>query len=430
MHRAQGMTVDSAHVLADRMTSREAAYVALTRGRDSNCIYLETGDAEPVADVLAQIAAHSDPDQSAHDTIRDEHNRVHNIVALSDQYGDVAARANDVRFQDVATRALGEDAAQALVDGDSWPALASALTHAEKAGYDPVATLRSAHAQREIDSAEDVAAVLHWRIETVLDARGPRAEAPAGAETPRPVPERIADPRPLTGAGLSDEWREHLQERYDHLAKLFVQRGQAVAADKPAWSAQLGNIPVDEQRRCEWVSLAAEGDTFRSRYQVPDTEETAIPEIYRTGRVGKDLAARVTASHKSDELRQHAAERRDAAEQERTRTLDQQQATRDRLDKAIQDRVREEQERQQTNPRPDQPTGPTHTRGPLTTAFPWAQLPAFRRSVAPRAMVVNRTTTAAKNTHASMSTVPIRTAPTSGLPPSPWAASTFAATAF
>lgn len=367
VHRAQGMTVDSAHVLADRTTSREAAYVALTRGRDSNRIYLETGDAEAVADVLAQIAAHSDPDQSAHDTIRDEHQRVHNIVALSDQYGDVAARANDVRFHEVGTHALGADTAQALVDADSWPALASALTHAENAGYDPVATLRSAHAQREIGTAEDVPAVLHWRIETVLEAKGPRAEASAAETTPRAVPEWIADPRPLTGAGLSDEWRAHLQERYDHLAKLFVQRGEAVAADKPAWSAQLGEVPVDEQRRAEWVRLAAEVDTFRTRYQVPDTEDAAVPETYRTGRVGKDLAARVTASHKSDELRQHAAERRNlaaASEQERARALEQQQATRNRLDKAIQDRLREEQERQNTTPRPDQPAGPTPTRGP------------------------------------------------------------------
>lgn len=362
VHRAQGMTVDSAHVLADRMTSREAAYVALTRGREDNRIYLETGDAEPVAQVLAQIAAHSDPDQSAHDTIRDEHARVHNIVTLSDQYGDVAARANDVRFHDVAVRALGEEVAQTIVDADSWPALATALTHAEKAGYDPVATLRSAHAQREIDSAEDVPAVLHWRIETVLDARGPRPEGTAAAATTPAVPEWIADPRPLTGPGLPEEWQTHLQERYDHLAELFVQRGEAVAADKPAWSAQLGDIPVDEQRRAEWVRLAAEVDTFRARYQVPDTEDAAIPGPYRAGHVGRDLAARVTASHKSDELRQHAAQRRDTAEQQRT--LDQAQATRERLNKAIEDRAREEQQRQHPTPHPDQPTGPTHTRGP------------------------------------------------------------------
>ena len=39
-HRAQGITVDSSHALADPATSREALYVAMTRGRDANHAYL------------------------------------------------------------------------------------------------------------------------------------------------------------------------------------------------------------------------------------------------------------------------------------------------------------------------------------------------------------------------------------------------------
>ena len=39
-HRAQGITVDTSHTLADPATSREALYVAMTRGRDANHAYL------------------------------------------------------------------------------------------------------------------------------------------------------------------------------------------------------------------------------------------------------------------------------------------------------------------------------------------------------------------------------------------------------
>ena len=39
-HRAQGITVDTSHALADPATSREALYVAMTRGRDANHAYL------------------------------------------------------------------------------------------------------------------------------------------------------------------------------------------------------------------------------------------------------------------------------------------------------------------------------------------------------------------------------------------------------
>ena len=39
-HRAQGITVDTSHTLADPATSREALYVAMTRGRTANHAYL------------------------------------------------------------------------------------------------------------------------------------------------------------------------------------------------------------------------------------------------------------------------------------------------------------------------------------------------------------------------------------------------------
>ncbi|MEZ2122985.1 MobF family relaxase [Corynebacterium sp. CCM 9203] len=44
VHRAQGLTVDTAHMLIDANTSRELAYVGLTRGRQSNHVWLVTED--------------------------------------------------------------------------------------------------------------------------------------------------------------------------------------------------------------------------------------------------------------------------------------------------------------------------------------------------------------------------------------------------
>ncbi len=43
IHRAQGATLDTAHALLDERTTREALYVAATRGRTSNHLYLDTG---------------------------------------------------------------------------------------------------------------------------------------------------------------------------------------------------------------------------------------------------------------------------------------------------------------------------------------------------------------------------------------------------
>jgi len=48
-HRAEGMTVDTAHALLDVGTTRQAGYVAATRGREGNSVYVVTdrsGDLE------------------------------------------------------------------------------------------------------------------------------------------------------------------------------------------------------------------------------------------------------------------------------------------------------------------------------------------------------------------------------------------------
>ena len=39
-YRAQGITTDTAHVLADASTTRENFYVAMTRGADTNTAYI------------------------------------------------------------------------------------------------------------------------------------------------------------------------------------------------------------------------------------------------------------------------------------------------------------------------------------------------------------------------------------------------------
>ncbi|WP_313362420.1 MobF family relaxase [Kocuria sp.] len=90
-HRAQGMTVDTSHVVVDETFSREQLYVAMTRGKASNVLYInneERDPAEEAADpwtmlrpivaenyheVLAGILNKSDMDLTAHETQDHEH---------------------------------------------------------------------------------------------------------------------------------------------------------------------------------------------------------------------------------------------------------------------------------------------------------------------------------------------------------------------
>jgi len=64
-HRAQGITVDRAHVLAHGGMTRENLYVAMTRGRDANHVYVAVDDLDTDCDVLPDPHATGD----AHDIL-------------------------------------------------------------------------------------------------------------------------------------------------------------------------------------------------------------------------------------------------------------------------------------------------------------------------------------------------------------------------
>jgi conjugative relaxase-like TrwC/TraI family protein len=297
IHRAQGMTADTAHVLADSSTSRELVYVGLTRGKEANHLYVETEDAQPMSDVLASIAGHSDGMLSATESIRAEQARVDDLVTLIDQYGDVAERANTIRFTQLVGHTLDQDDARNLTSSESWGAVTAALTRAETQGLDPARVLRDSWNERERGTADDVGAVLSHRLERRIET-APVDQPPGLAERPA-VPTWIADRRVLDAAGTDPAWRDHLAERYEYLAVRLEERGAAIAAQQPEWALQLGAVPAEGTHRQEWVRLAAEVDVFRDRYKVDPTQTQAIPEAYRKCTVGAELAARVTALEKA-----------------------------------------------------------------------------------------------------------------------------------
>jgi hypothetical protein len=64
-HRAQGVTVDRAHVLAAPGMTREAFYVAMTRGRVSNHAYVSTDAVDPACDELPDRPQRPAPGRSS-----------------------------------------------------------------------------------------------------------------------------------------------------------------------------------------------------------------------------------------------------------------------------------------------------------------------------------------------------------------------------
>jgi conjugative relaxase-like TrwC/TraI family protein len=305
VHRAQGLTADTSHVLADSSTTRAMAYVAMTRGKESNRLYVEADDAQTMGDVLVQIANNSDGMLSAHETIRAEQTRVGDLVTLVDQYQDVAERADATRFERIARQAVGRRVARELLGDEAWGALESALRRAERAGYDPADALYQAWEKGTLDNARNKPAVLASRVDA--DVRAYTDVFPP-APLEEAVPTWIVDRAPVDSRHTDPAWRAHLAERYDYLAARLEERGDALAVKPPAWAQDLGAVPEDA-RRADWTRLAAEIDLFRRRYAIveTETEPDAVPVDYRDKTLGAELQSRVTALHKSTVLRERAA---------------------------------------------------------------------------------------------------------------------------
>lgn len=288
VHRAQGLTADTSHVLASSSTSRAMAYVAMTRGRESNRLYLEAADAQPMSEILAQIAKNTDGVQSAHETIRSEQNRVEDLVTLVDQYRDIAERADQTCFDRITRRAVGRGAARTLLEDPAAGVLISALRRAESSGYDPVDALSQSWARGPLDDANSKPAVLAARIDE--NVRSYSSAFPSVAQD-EPVPAWILSRAAQDSPHTDPAWRDHLAERYEHIATRLQERGETFAAAPPTWASQLGGVP-DGDERASWLGLAGEVSFFRDRYAVADDRD-AIPAEYREGPVGVELHARV-----------------------------------------------------------------------------------------------------------------------------------------
>ena len=118
-----------------------------------------------------------------------------------------------------------EELLPGLADEPAWPALRAHLMLLGASGADPVAELREAASERELDTAGDRAAVLDWR----LDASGMRNTA-AG-----PLPWMPAVPTTLAE---HPEWGSYLSQRADLVAELAGQVHQDATT-----STQAGRLP-------------------------------------------------------------------------------------------------------------------------------------------------------------------------------------------
>ena len=132
-HRSQGRTVDCTHTLIDASTTREVLYVAATRGRHDNHLYVDTAyDPDPHTShgqppetsphaVLAAVLANPGAETSAHQAMRQNQRDAESWATLAAEYHTLATRAHAERWDNlVAHSGLSHEQLQKVTEARTW----------------------------------------------------------------------------------------------------------------------------------------------------------------------------------------------------------------------------------------------------------------------------------------------------------------------
>jgi len=275
-HRAQGRTVDTAHAFASPTTTREVLYVALTRGSESNHLYVDTHyDPDPstghdgmteipsVVEVLSGVLRREGADVSATDMVRRLQSQ--SIAALVAEYDTIVAMADGPRWDEVLIQSGLSDTELAQAKAShAYTALLAQLRDAENRGFDVDTELPMLVTGRSFGDAEDVAGVLHYRVDRYVTGVGypspPASELVAGII---PRPSGITDPDIMLA--LNDR-ADAIEQRARELATVAIERGET-------WVQDFGDAPTASGPYVQWILEVTTGAAYFDRWGVdnPDT---------------------------------------------------------------------------------------------------------------------------------------------------------------
>ncbi|MGO2662134.1 MAG: ATP-dependent DNA helicase [Propionibacterium freudenreichii] len=274
--RAEGVTVDTSHVLAGTGTTRENFYVAMTRGAETNTAYLSTDcpDAAhegPRSDatgrtVMAGILGHVGAELSAHETMTAEQDAWGSIAQLAAEYETLAAAAQHDRWALlVRGSGLSDDEADDAIASPAFGALTAELRRAEANQHDIETLLPRLVRAHGFGDADDIAAVLHYRL-TRATAR------PAGSGRARKTPRLIAGLIPEATGTMTREMRQALNERRDLIEARATALLASALAGAESRTTGLGTPPKGSKEAAEWQRAVRVVVAYRDRYGITDPD--------------------------------------------------------------------------------------------------------------------------------------------------------------
>jgi AAA domain/TrwC relaxase len=265
-HAAQGQTVDISQTVLTGTESRQLLYVALTRGRHANHLYLDVSisgddavlDAHAVrpptaTEVLARVVERDDSAVSASSTRREERDPVALLRKACAEYSDaLGVAAESVLGPDGLARvaARADVTVPGITDCPAWPALNTQLQRLVIDGVDADQVLHNEAVLVRRDDSHDLAAVLADRLEARQRTAGPLPWLP-------PVPRRLAE---------DDFWSRYFDRRQD----LIQRHGTAVRAAATRWTAE--KAPAWAVPTLSDASLTRDLAVWRAARDVSDSD--------------------------------------------------------------------------------------------------------------------------------------------------------------
>ncbi|ETZ66899.1 AAA domain protein [Mycobacterium sp. MAC_080597_8934] len=268
---AQGLTAGhSCHIVGAAAMTRQLLYVALTRGRAENHIYLSTSEQDPhrilstkvtrpetAVEALSAALARDGSQVSATTADREAHDPFTRLAAVCDMYYDAVITFTEHRLGAAALARLDDGVAAIRADIPecaAWPALRGKLaTMALQHGVDE--TLRLYDQQlhrRELRSAGLVAAVMHYRMESIDPS------PPGPLRWLSPIPDELR---------TEPEVARYLQRRHD----LVTDLAEEIRTTCATWTASTAPVWA----KAIWAAspaLATEIAVFRAAHGVADTD--------------------------------------------------------------------------------------------------------------------------------------------------------------
>ena len=270
VHGAQGQSVDAGFALLTGGEDRQLSYVAATRGKHHNELFVPVGgDGDehelltpdnvlpPTAvETLERIIRRDGAAVAATTMLRDEHDPARLLEQSTARYEDALEyAATTVIGAELAAqlRADAEQLVPGLTGAPAWDTLAAHLATLSLAGQDPIAALRAAATARDLTGAKDPAAVLDWRLDSTGHHNLP----------PGPLPWQHGIPAALAEHPTYGPWLTERADLVTHDAADVRARAHATGADSaPDWARRV----VDHH------DLYAELAVWRAAHNITDTE--------------------------------------------------------------------------------------------------------------------------------------------------------------